>query len=75
MLALTGLRMECEPGVQQRLSTAAFDHLDELRAQANLGHLFVRLIDWPIRRNSHVEVERDQVHALSNQPVATVVSV
>jgi len=57
MFALTGLSMESEPGVQQRLFAAAFDHLDQLRAQAYLGHLFVRLIDWPIRRNSHAEVD------------------
>jgi len=57
MLALTSLSVECEPGVQSRLFTEAFNDLDELRAQAYLGHLFVRLIDWPIRRNSPTEVD------------------
>jgi hypothetical protein len=57
MLALTSLNVECEPGVRSRLFAEAFNHLDELRAQAYLGHLFVRLIDWPIRRNSPSEVD------------------
>jgi hypothetical protein len=57
MLALTSVAFECEPGVRSRLFAEAFDHLDELRAQAYLGHLFVRLIDWPIRRNSPAEVD------------------
>jgi hypothetical protein len=57
MLALTSLRVECEPGVEKRLFAEAFDHLDDLTAQAYLAHLFVRLIDWPIRRKSHSEVD------------------
>ena len=57
MLALTSLPLTCESGVRSRLFAEAFDQLDDLRAQAYLGHLFVRLIDWPIRRNSPAEVE------------------
>jgi Ser/Thr protein kinase RdoA (MazF antagonist) len=57
MLALTSLHMECEVGVRSRLFGEAFDQLDEVRTQAYLGHLFVRLIDWPIRRNSSAEVD------------------
>ena len=57
MFALTSLNVECEPGVRSRLFAEAFNHLDELRAQAYLAHLFVRLIDWPIRRNSPTEVD------------------
>ncbi len=57
MLALTCTRFACEADVGSRLFTKAFTHLDPLRAQAYLAHLFVRLIDWPIRRNSHGEVE------------------
>ncbi len=57
MLALTSLPFTCEPGVRSRLFAEAFDQLNQLRAQAYLGHLFVRLIDWPIRRNSPAEVE------------------
>lgn len=57
MLALTSLLVECEEGVRSRLFADAFDQLDGLKAQAYLGHLFVRLIDWPIRRNSPTEVD------------------
>ncbi len=57
MLALTSLPLTCQPDVRSRLFAEAFDRLDEVRAQAYLGHLFVRLIDWPIRRNSPVEVD------------------
>lgn len=57
MLALTSLPLTCESGVRSRLFAEAFDQLGDLRAQAYLGHLFVRLIDWPIRRNSPAEVE------------------
>ena len=57
MLAVTSLGMACESGVRSRLFSQAFDNLNELRAQAYLGHLFVRLIDWPIRRNSPTEVD------------------
>jgi thiamine kinase-like enzyme len=63
MLALTCLRLECAPGVRSRLFAQAFDHIDELRAQAYLAHLFVRLLDWPIRRNSLVEVDFWLAHA------------
>ena len=57
MLAVTSLNVKCGSGVRSRLFTEAFNHLDELRSQAYLGHLFVRLIDWPIRRNSPTEVD------------------
>jgi hypothetical protein len=57
MLALTSLNFACEPGVRSRLFAAAFDPLTEVRIQAYLGHLFLRLIDWPIRRNSPAEVD------------------
>ena len=57
MFALTSLTVECEPGVRSRIFGEAFDHLEELRSQAYLAHLFVRLIDWPIRRNNPTEVD------------------
>jgi Phosphotransferase enzyme family len=57
MLALTCLRLECAPGVRSRLFDQAFDHLAELRAHPYLAHLFVRLVDRPIRRNSRMEVD------------------
>ncbi|MHB1518480.1 MAG: aminoglycoside phosphotransferase family protein [Acidimicrobiales bacterium] len=57
MLALTSLTVRSEPGVRRRLFRAAFDDLDEIRARAYLGHLFIRLIDWPIRRGSAGEID------------------
>jgi aminoglycoside phosphotransferase (APT) family kinase protein len=57
MLALTSSALTCEHGVGPRLFAEAFNGLDEVRTQAYLAHLFVRLIDWPIRRNSPVEVD------------------
>jgi hypothetical protein len=57
MLALTSEALECETGVRSRLFGEAFDDLDELKAQAYLAHLFVRLIDWPIRRSNPAEVD------------------
>ena len=56
-LALTSLTLPCEPGVRTRLFSSAFDNLDDLRAQAYLAHLFLRVIDWPIRRHQVDEVE------------------
>ncbi|MHB1447150.1 MAG: hypothetical protein ACYCZV_16065 [Acidimicrobiales bacterium] len=56
-LALGSLTMPCEDGVQSRLFEAAFDGLSNLERMAYLGHLFVRVIDWPIRRGSPEEVE------------------
>jgi len=56
-LALTSLILPCEPGVRTRLFAAAFDDLDDLKAQAYLAHLFIRIIDWPIRRRQFDEVE------------------
>ncbi len=56
MLALTSLMVPCEPGVRSQLFAAAFDELDELRAQTYLAHLFVRLLDWPIRKDRPDEI-------------------
>ncbi|MGH8994890.1 MAG: phosphotransferase [Acidimicrobiales bacterium] len=56
-LALFSLILPCESGVRTRLFAAVFDDLDDLRAQAYLAHLFIRIIDWPIRRNQPDEVE------------------
>lgn len=57
LLALTSLTLPCELGVRSQLFAVAFDELDELRAQAYLAHLFVRFLDWPIRRNRPDEIE------------------
>ena len=56
-LALTSLTIPCESGVRTRLSASAFDNLDDLRTQAYLAHLFIRIINWPIRRRQFDEVE------------------
>ena len=57
MLALASLAVPCAPGVRTRLFTEAFDDLGELPAQAYLAHLFVRLLDWPIRRGRSDEIQ------------------
>jgi hypothetical protein len=55
-LALASLAIPCDPGVRSRLF-ASFEGIDEIRRQAYLAHLFVKNLDWPIRRNrpGHVE--------------------
>jgi aminoglycoside phosphotransferase (APT) family kinase protein len=55
-LALSSLETPCDPGVRTRLFSSAFDGLDEVRAQAYLAHLFIRIIDWPVRRREPDEV-------------------
>ncbi|MGO8872422.1 MAG: phosphotransferase [Acidimicrobiales bacterium] len=57
MLAMASLATPCDPGVRTRLFGAAFDELDELRRRAYLAHLFLRLLDWPIRRGRGDEIE------------------
>jgi hypothetical protein len=56
-LALTSLTISCEPGVRRRLFSVAFDGLSAPRRLAYLGHLFIRFLDWSIRRNNHEEVD------------------
>jgi hypothetical protein len=55
-LALASLSLPCDRGVRSRLF-AAFDGIDAVRRQAYLAHLFIKNLDWPIRRNrpGHVE--------------------
>jgi thiamine kinase-like enzyme len=57
MLALTSRALPGEAAVQARLDEAAFDQLEEIRKQAYLAHLFLRLLDWPIRRGSPSEID------------------
>jgi aminoglycoside phosphotransferase (APT) family kinase protein len=57
MLALTSRALPSEAGVQGRLDEAAFDQLEDIRKQAYLAHLFLRLLDWPIRRGSPNEID------------------
>ena len=50
MLATASLALPCEPGVRTRLSRAAFEGLGDTKRRAYLAHLFVRFLDWAIRR-------------------------
>jgi hypothetical protein len=56
-LALASLALPCDRGVRGRLFAAAFDDLSDVRRRAYLGHLFIRFLDWPIRRGRDDEVE------------------
>jgi thiamine kinase-like enzyme len=56
LLALTSWNLECSSSVRSRLF-AELGPLDDLKTQAYLAHCFVRLIDWPLRRESWKEVE------------------
>ena len=47
------LRVRSAPG----LFRLALDPLPPVRRTAYLGHLFIRVLDWPIRRGSDDEVE------------------
>ncbi|MFZ0666361.1 MAG: phosphotransferase [Acidimicrobiales bacterium] len=57
MLAVTSLTVPCDEEVRSSLFAAAFDHLDEIRTQAYLAHLFLRFLDWPIRKGRPDEIE------------------
>jgi hypothetical protein len=57
MLALGSGTVPCAPGVRRHLFAVALDPLPPVRRRAYLGHLFIRLLDWPIRRGSTDEVE------------------
>jgi thiamine kinase-like enzyme len=56
-LALCSGVVPCASGVRRDLFRQALDPLPPLRRTAYLGHLFVRVLDWPIRRGSADEVE------------------
>jgi thiamine kinase-like enzyme len=57
MLALSSGAVVSAPGVRRNLFGVALDPLPPVRRRAYLGHLFIRLLDWPIRRGSADEVE------------------
>ncbi len=57
MLAVASAAYGCSPDVRRRLREAALDPLPAIRRKAYLGHLFVRFLDWPIRRGADSEVE------------------
>ncbi len=56
-LALAGGAAPCDAGLRSRLFGLALDPLHPVRRTAYLGHLFVRFLDWPIRRGAADEVE------------------
>lgn len=56
-LALGSLAISCDDGVRSRLFGAAFEGLGDVERTAYVGHLLVRIIDWPIRRGRPDEVE------------------
>lgn len=62
-LALTSLAVPCEDGVRRRLFDEACDGVDDVRVQAYLSHLFVRILDWPIRGGRPEEVDFWLAHA------------
>jgi thiamine kinase-like enzyme len=57
MLTLSAGSVPCAAGVRRELFRRALDPLPPLRRTAYLGHLFIRVLDWPIRRGSADEVE------------------
>ncbi len=56
-LALASGAAPCDAGLRSRLFGLALDPLHPVRRTAYLGHLFVRFLDWPIRRGAADEVE------------------
>jgi len=55
-LALASSEIECDTTVSERLWKWVERTTDEMRRQTYLAHLFVRFLDWPIRRRAHDEV-------------------
>ncbi len=56
-LALSSTTVTCTSSLRRHLFGLALEPLPSVRRTAYLGHLFVRVLDWPIRRGSDVEVE------------------
>jgi hypothetical protein len=56
-LALSSTTVTCASGPRRNLFRRALDPLPPVRRTAYLGHLFIRVLDWPIRRGSEYEVE------------------
>ncbi len=56
-LALASAATPCDAGLRSRLFGLTLDPLHPVRRKAYLGHLFVRFLDWPIRRGAADEVE------------------
>jgi thiamine kinase-like enzyme len=56
-LALSTSTVTCASRLRRELFRLALDPLPPVRRTAYLGHLFIRFLDWPIRRGSDGEVE------------------
>lgn len=56
-LALSSSTVPCPSAVRRNLFHRALDAVPPVRRTAYLGHLFIRFLDWPIRRGSADEVE------------------
>ncbi len=56
-LAVSACAVECQQGVRGQLFELAIEPLDEARRYAYIGHLLLRVLDWPIRCRRTNEVE------------------
>jgi thiamine kinase-like enzyme len=56
-LAIASLGIAAEPGVRRRLFAEGIDVLDTGRRGAYVGHLLLRLLDWPIRKDRPLETD------------------
>jgi hypothetical protein len=56
-LALSSTTVTCAADVRRNLFDRALGPLPPVRRTAYLGHLFIRVLDWPIRRGNDNEVE------------------
>jgi hypothetical protein len=56
-LALSSSTVTCGSDLRRDLFRLALEPLPPVRRTAYLGHLFIRILDWPIRRGSDDEVE------------------
>ena len=56
-LAVSACAIPCEGGVREQLFELAIEPLDEARRYAYIGHLLLRVLDWPIRYSRTDEVE------------------
>jgi hypothetical protein len=56
-LALTSLTLPSDRGVRSRLFAAAFEGLGEPQTRAYLSHLFIRFLDWSIRKGRVDEID------------------
>jgi thiamine kinase-like enzyme len=56
-LALSSSTVTCASRLRRDLFRLALDPLPPVRRTAYLGHLFIRVLDWPIRRGNADEVE------------------